>query len=107
MQQPSKPNSGNGSATASLLAREVAELYREKAELLEENASLKKGLGFLLGRYFSQGDCNSCRFTCRRLTFMMLDANIVATSPSSVWRVLGSRTVIDVERQAVEEGHVL
>ena len=25
----------------------------------------------------------------RRLTFMMLDANIVAVSPSSVWRVLG------------------
>jgi hypothetical protein len=25
----------------------------------------------------------------RRLTFMMLDANIVATSPSSVWSVLG------------------
>ncbi len=25
----------------------------------------------------------------RRLTFMMLDANIVTTSPSSVWRVLG------------------
>ena len=25
----------------------------------------------------------------RRLTFMMLDANIVAVSPTSVWRVLG------------------
>ena len=25
----------------------------------------------------------------RRLTFMMLDADIVAVSPSSVWRVLG------------------
>ncbi len=36
-----------------LLAREVAELHREKMELLEENASLKKGLEFLLGRYFS------------------------------------------------------
>ena len=27
----------------------------------------------------------------RRLTFMMLDADIVAVSPSSVWRVLGKR----------------
>ena len=26
---------------------------------------------------------------CRRLTFMMLDADIVAVSPTSVWRVLG------------------
>jgi putative transposase len=25
----------------------------------------------------------------RRLTFMMLDADIVAVSPTSVWRVLG------------------
>jgi putative transposase len=25
----------------------------------------------------------------RRLTFMMLDADVVAVSPSSVWRVLG------------------
>jgi len=39
--------------------REVAELHREKAELHEENASLKKGLEFLLGRYFSPGDCSS------------------------------------------------
>jgi len=34
----------------------VAELHREKMELLEENASLKKGIEFLLGRYFSPGD---------------------------------------------------
>ena len=27
----------------------------------------------------------------RRLTFMMLDANIVATSPSSVWRCWGTQ----------------
>jgi hypothetical protein len=31
----------------------VADLHREKPELLEENASLKKGLAFMLGRYFS------------------------------------------------------
>lgn len=43
MQQLSKPNSGNRSAPASLLAREVADLHREKMELLEENASLKEG----------------------------------------------------------------
>jgi hypothetical protein len=36
-----------------VLAREVAELHREKAELLEENARLQKGLEFLLGWYFS------------------------------------------------------
>jgi hypothetical protein len=62
MQQLSK--SENGSAPASLLAREVAELHREKMELLEENASLKKGLDFLLGRYSSPGDCKACRFSC-------------------------------------------
>jgi hypothetical protein len=60
MQQLSKPNSGNGSAPASLLAREVAELHREKMALLQENASLRKGLEFLLGQYFSPGDCSSC-----------------------------------------------
>jgi hypothetical protein len=49
----------------SLLAREVAELHREKMELLEENASLKKGLAFMLGRYFSPGDCRSCPFSCQ------------------------------------------
>ena len=64
MQQLSKPTSGNRSATASLLAREVADLHREKMELLEENASLKKGLEFLLGRYFSPSDCSSCPFSC-------------------------------------------
>jgi hypothetical protein len=62
MQQLS--NSGNGSAPASLLAREVAELHREKMELLEENASLKKGLEFLLGRYFSPGE--SSPYLCHR-----------------------------------------
>jgi hypothetical protein len=45
-------------------APEVAELHREKTELLEENASLKKGLDFMLGRYVSLGDRNSCRFSC-------------------------------------------
>ena len=30
------------------------------ARLLEENASLKKRLKFLLGRYFSPGDSSSC-----------------------------------------------
>jgi hypothetical protein len=37
----------------------------------------------------------------RRLTFMMLDANIVAVSPASVWPFL------KVERKAVEDGHGL
>jgi hypothetical protein len=60
MQQLSKPNSGNESATTSILAREVADLHREKLELLKENASLKKGLEFLLGRYPSPGDCSAC-----------------------------------------------
>jgi len=32
--------------------------------LIEENASLKKGLEFLLGRYFSPGDCSSCPLSC-------------------------------------------
>jgi hypothetical protein len=66
MQQLLKSNSGrNRSAPASLLAREVTELHREKTELLEENASLKKGLEFLLGRYFSPGDCSSRPFSCQ------------------------------------------
>jgi putative transposase len=44
----------------------------------------------------------------RRLTFMMLDADIVAVSPSSVLAgAWASRTVVEVERQAVEEGHGL
>ena len=45
----------------------------------------------------------------RRLTFMMLDADIVAVSPTSVWRVLGQAggTVVEGEWQAVEEGHGL
>ena len=29
-----------------------------------------------------------CQETGRRLTFMMLDADVVAVSPASVWRVL-------------------
>ena len=64
MQQLLKLNSGNRSAPASLLAREVAELHREKAELLEENARLQKGLEFLLGRYVSPGDCSSGPVFC-------------------------------------------
>ena len=40
----------------------------------------------------------------RRLTFMMLDADIVAVSPSSVWRVLGQAGLLkQMEREAVEE----
>jgi hypothetical protein len=35
-----------------------------KMALLAENASLKKGLEFLLSRYFSPGDCGSCSFSC-------------------------------------------
>lgn len=38
----------------------------------------------------------------RRLTFMMLDANVVAASPSSVYRVL-SMTSVDDARQAVTQ----
>src|SRR5437660_7998330 len=42
----------------------------------------------------------------RRLTFMMLDADIVAVSPTSGWRVLGQAgNVVEVERQALEEGY--
>ena len=44
---------------------------------------------------------------CRRLAFMMLDAGIVAVSPTSVWRVGAGRTFVQVERQAVQEGHGL
>jgi outer membrane protein len=36
-----------------------------------------------------------------------LDADIVAVSPTSVWRVLEQGAVVEVERQAVEEGHGL
>ena len=44
----------------------------------------------------------------RRLTFMMLDADIVAVSPTSVWRVLGRAGLLSKwNRQAVEEGHGL
>jgi hypothetical protein len=66
MQQLSKPDPRNRSAPTSLLSHEVAELHREKLELLEENASLKKGLEFLLGRYSSPDDCGSCPFSCQR-----------------------------------------
>ena len=39
---------------------------------------------------------------------MMLDADIVAVSPSSVWRVLSQAGLfIEVGQQAVEEGHGL
>ena len=64
MQQPSKPTFGSRSAPASLLAREVAELHREKAELLEENARLQKGLEFLLDRYSPPSGRSSCCFSC-------------------------------------------
>jgi putative transposase len=40
-----------------------------------------------------------------RLTFMILDADIVAVSPSSVCACWASGTVVEVKRQAVEEGH--
>ena len=44
----------------------------------------------------------------RRLTFMMLDADVVAVSPSSVWRVLrASRTALALEGQAVAQRHGL
>ena len=43
---------------AKLLAREVVELRREKVELLEENTRLKKGLDFLLERYFPPATCH-------------------------------------------------
>ena len=65
MPRLSKFGPGTRLAPAQLLAREVAELHREKMELLEENASLKKGLEFLLGRYFSPDDCSSCPWSCR------------------------------------------
>jgi hypothetical protein len=44
----------------------------------------------------------------RRLTFMMLDQDIVAVSPSSVWRVLGQAgLLIEVEGEALQERHGL
>ena len=43
----------------------------------------------------------------RRLTYMMMDRDIVAVSPSSVYRYQESRTALAVERQALEEGHWL
>jgi hypothetical protein len=64
MPRLSKPDPGTGLVSAQLLAREVAELHREKTELLEENARLQKGLEFLLGWYFSPGDCSSCPRSC-------------------------------------------
>ena len=48
MQQLSKPDPKTGLAPAQLLAREVAELHREKTELLDENARLHKALESLL-----------------------------------------------------------
>jgi hypothetical protein len=63
MQQLSKPDPRNRSAPTSLLAREVAELHREKMALLEENAS-KKGLEFLLDRYSPPSACHSCCSSC-------------------------------------------
>jgi len=41
------------------------------------------------------------------MTFMMLDADIVAVSPTSVARVGASWTVVEVDWEAVEEGHGL
>ena len=42
----------------------------------------------------------------RRLTFMMLDADVVAVSPSSVYRVLREAGVMaPVQGQEIEEGH--
>jgi hypothetical protein len=58
MARLSKSGPGTRLVSAQLLAREVAELHREKMELLKENARLQKGLEFLLGRYFSPGDCS-------------------------------------------------
>src|SRR6202158_2121366 len=41
----------------------------------------------------------------RRLTFMMLDADIVAVSPTSVWRVLGQAGVLSQwDRKPAERG---
>jgi hypothetical protein len=40
----------------------------------------------------------------RRLTFMMLDANVVAVSPASVWRVEAGWIVISVEEATVAQG---
>jgi hypothetical protein len=63
MARLSKSGTETRLAPARLLAREVAELHREKMELLEENARLQKGLEFLLGRYVSPGDCSSHPFS--------------------------------------------
>ena len=41
----------------------------------------------------------------RRLTFMMLDADIVAVSPSSVWRVLGQAGLLSKWKGKPEERH--
>jgi putative transposase len=43
----------------------------------------------------------------RRLRFMMLDADIVAVSPTSVARVGASGPDIEVERETVKEGRGL
>ena len=44
----------------------------------------------------------------RRLTFMMLDQDVVAVSPSTVYRVLAGAGLLDRwNTQAVEEGHRL
>ena len=49
--------------------------------------SLDLGVG--QGRSLAMRSSNNPLEGYRRLTFMMLDADIVAVSPSSVWRVLG------------------
>ena len=41
----------------------------------------------------------------RRLTFMMLDADVVAVSPASVWRVLKQAGLLSREEQAIAQGN--
>ena len=41
----------------------------------------------------------------RRLTFMMLDHDVVAVSPASVWRVLKQAGLLRAETEAVAQGH--
>jgi len=80
--------------------------WRERyGKVNEHNGWIPRG--FLAGRVEKQAirnfHLNNPLEGYRRLTFMMQDQDIVAVSPSSVWRVLGTGgTVIEVKGKPSE-----